>query len=322
MPHLTASQRYTISVLLKQNKSQKEIAEAIGKDKSVVCRELRRNCDKRGGNYIDWLAQRKYRERMKKKPKSIRFTGKMKEWVEKLLQQEDYSPEQIVGIARKYAIDCVSHERIYQHIWENKKQGGWLFKHLRNKGKRYRKRGSKKDNRGIIPNRVDIDQRPQLVNERCRFGDLEIDTIVGKNRKGSLVTINERSTGLVIIRKVEAKEAHLVTQATLKALIPNKDFIHTITADNGKEFSLHQQISRNLEIGFFFSKPYHSWQRGANENLNGLIRQYFPKKTNFADITEEKIRWVQERLNNRPRKRFNFLSPIELLNQQKVAFVT
>ena len=322
MTHITQSQRYTLSVLKEQGKSQKEIALTIKKDKSVISRELRRNCDQRSGKYEYDLAQRKYRKRVEQKPQHIYFTQEVKQYVEQKLQ-DDLSPEQIAGIAKKEGQLCVSHERIYQHIWANKKQGGKLYGHLRTQGKRYRKRGSKKDRRGIIPNRIDIVQRPAIVEEKKRFGDFEIDTVIGKNHKGALVTINDRQTGLVKIKKVACKEAEAVANAAIEVMLPYKDLLHTITADNGKEFALHEKISRELNINFYFAKPYHSWERGANENTNGLIRQYFPKKTDFAAITDEQVQWVENKLNNRPRKRLNFLTPNQIYNQtEKVAFTT
>ena len=322
MKHLTVEQRYLISILKEQGSSQKKIAKMIGKDKSVVSRELSRNCDQRSGKYNYELAQRKYRQRIEQKPQHIRFTPEVKEYVKKGIE-EDLSPEQIVGIATKEGKVCVSHECIYQHIWADKKQGGKLYEHLRTQGKRYRKRGSKKDRRGIIPNRVDIDQRPSVVEEKKRFGDWEIDTVIGKNHKGALVTMNDRKTGLVKIKKVVNKEAETVAKSAIEAMMPFKKLLHTITADNGKEFALHQKISEALKISFYFAKPYHSWERGANENTNGLIRQYFPKKTDFATITDEQVQWVEDKLNNRPRKRLDFLTPNQIYNQtEKVAFTT
>jgi len=325
MKHLTVQQRYAISLLLQQGKTQKEIAQIIGKHKSTVSREIARNQDKRSGKYNYELAERKYRQRIREKPKKIHFTQAVKDFVESQLK-EDLSPEQIVGVAKKEGIACVSHERIYQHVWEDKKKGGRLYMHLRTQGKRYRKRGQKKDQRGIIPNRVDIDKRPKIVEEKIRVGDFEVDTIIGKNHQGALVTINDRKTGLVKIRKVNSKNAEQVAQAVIDALTPYKPFLHTITSDNGKEFALHAKISQHLGVEFFFAKPYHSWQRGANENLNGLIRQYFPKKTDFSTITDHQVQMVEEKLNNRPRKRFNFESPLYmfnlLTNSSKVAFVT
>lgn len=299
---------------------QKDIAESIGKDKSVVSRELKRNCDNRNQAYKPELAQRKYARRLQDKPKHLRFTAEIQKRVEEMLSYK-LSPEQITGVSKKDGAACVSPERIYQYVWQDKKQKGTLYTHLRTQGKRYRKRGNCKDSRGIIKDRVPIEQRPAEVAEKQRFGDLEIDTIIGKNHQGAIVTINDRATGMLLMKKVERKEAVLVKQAAVDLLQDWMPHLHTITADNGKEFALHQQISEQLKIDFYFANPYHSWERGANENLNGLIRQYIPKKTDFNDLTDDYIHQVQHKLNNRPRKRFDFQSPLSIFNQ-KVAFMT
>ena len=257
---------------------QKLIAEALGKSESAISREIRRNCDQRSGAYRADLAARKSAQRKKEKPKAVRFNAAMRAEVERQLAQK-LSPEQIVGLALRKGRDMVSHERIYQHIWQNKKCGGHLHEHLRTRGKRYRKRGAAKDSRGIITGRVDIDQRPLIVERRKRFGDLEMDTIIGRKHKGAIVTINDRASGMLLMRKVPRKESALVAQAAIQALRPWKSLLHTATSDNGKEFADHQLIARKLQLDFFFAKPYHSWERGSNENLNGLIRQYIPKKT-------------------------------------------
>jgi IS30 family transposase len=325
MSHITESQRYAISIMQNHGYNQSEIAQLIGKDKSVISRELSRNCDKRNGIYRYELAQRKSEARQELKPRKIIFTGSIKAYVESKLEKK-YSPEQIVGEARKENLPCVSHERIYQYVWSDKKHGGVLHSHLRTEGKRYRKRGNKKDRRGIITDRVDIEQRPIIVEQRERAGDLEIDTIIGKNHKGAVVTINDRASGKLKMVKVESKDATLVAKATIQALADWKDQLKTITADNGKEFAMHKMISTGLNIDFYFAKPYHSWERGSNENLNGLIRQYIPKKSDFTNITNDQIKYIEEELNNRPRKRFNFETPNTIFNQlitnQKVAFVT
>ena len=321
MSHLTQEQRYTISEMKQKGYTQTAIAKVIGKNKSIVSRELRRNCDKRNGNYRSDLAQRKYEERQKQKPKKKVFTAEIKTHVDSKLRQK-YSPEQIAGQAKKEGIVCVSHERIYQYVWENKHQGGSLYKNLRTQGKRYRKRGSKKDKRGIIKDRIDIDQRPKEVELKERLGDLEIDTIIGENHKGAILTINDRAVGMVKIKKLAGKDAKKLSEATIEVLQEWMPFLKTITADNGKEFAEHQAISKALGIPFFFAHPYHSWERGANENLNGLIRQYIPKKTNFSTITDEYIQFIEDELNNRPRKRFNYESPNYMFNLKKVAFMT
>lgn len=320
MSHLTTAQRYTIAVMKNSGHSQKAIAAAIEKDKSVVSRELRRNCDARSGAYRWDLAERKCAARHKSKPKKQRFTEKIKQLVKTGLANK-LSPEQIVGLAKKEGKACVSHERIYQYIWADKKAGGNLYKDLRSQGKKYRKRGNAKDKRGKIQGRICISERPLIVDNRERFGDLEIDTIIGKNHKGAIVTINDRATGLLKMKKLEGKNAEILADKTIEILTPYKEVLHTITADNGKEFAAHQRIACQLNIDFYFAHPYHSWERGSNENLNGLIRQYIPKKSNFDDFSDEYIQWVEDELNKRPRKRLDFYSPDEIVNQ-KVAFVT
>lgn len=319
MGHLTREQRYTIEVMKKSGHGNQAIADSIGKDKSVISRELSRNKDQRDGSYRSDLAQRKYEARQKNKPKVVRFTASIKEEV-KLGLEKKLSPEQIVGRAKKEGKACVSHECIYRHIWADKKQGGNLYKHLRTKGKKYRKRGAAKDKRGKIIGRVAISERPAIVEERERFGDFEIDTIIGKDHKGAIVTINDRATGLLKMKKLDSKNAETLADEAIELLRPYQAQLHTITSDNGKEFAAHQKIAQQLNIQFYFAKPYHSWQRGSNENLNGLIRQYIPKKSNFDDFSDEYIQWVEDELNNRPRKRLNFDSPHEFLNR-KVAFV-
>ncbi|MBL0127799.1 MAG: IS30 family transposase [Flavobacteriales bacterium] len=314
MSHITDEQRCIIERMKEAGHQQQAIAQAIGKSQSALSRELRRNCDQRSGSYMADLAARKSAQRKKDKPKAVRFTADMRAHVEQLLQRK-HSPEQIVGIAQREGRDMVSHERIYQHVWQDKKRGGSLHEQLRTRGKRYRKRGAAKDSRGIIIGRVDIDQRPAVVEKRERFGDLEMDTIIGKGHQGAILTINDRASGMLLMHKVKRKEAALVAQAALRALRQWKPWLHTVTSDNGKEFAHHQRIAEELDLDFFFAKPYRSWERGSNENLNGLIRQYFPKKTDFRTITHQQIRAVQNELNSRPRKRFDYDSPNTIFEQ-------
>lgn len=325
MSHLTLEQRYTIERMIQHGYKQIEIAKCIGKDKSVVSRELKRNCDKRNGNYTSDLAQRKYQARNKTKPKKKRFSEVMREKIEVLIK-EDYSPEQVHGYLSKQDVDCVSPERIYQHIWEDKKKGGRLYTHLRCQAKRYRKRGASKDKRGKIPGRVGIEKRPKIVDKRSRFGDLEVDLVIGKNHHQALLTINDRASGMLKMRKVASKEAHVVSQAIVEELEDWTPYIKTITADNGKEFAGHKQVAEMLGIDYYFARPYHSWERGSNENLNGLIRQYFKKSSDFTKLTYSQVKAIEYKINSRPRKRFEYENPIfvmeKLLFNPKVAFVT
>ena len=325
MAHLTQEQRYTISCMLKQGYNKSEIARAITKDKSVVFNEIKRNSDNRSGIYDDDLANRKAAKRQKEKAKNIRFTRFIQDEIE-LLLRADYSPEQVVGTLKKQEKETVSVERIYQHIWEDKKNKGDLHTHLRRQGRKYRKRGSSKDTRGIIKNRISIDQRNKIVEKRSRFGDLEVDLIIGKNHNQAILTVNDRASGMLKMKKVASKEATVVTIAINEILEDWKPYLRTITADNGKEFAGHEQVAENLEIDYFFVHPYHSWERGSNENLNGLIRQYFTKGSDFTEITNKRVKEIETILNNRPRKRYNYENPIFVMNQllfnQKVALVS
>lgn len=324
MGQITIEQRYVIQSLLSIGLQQKEIAIQVGRDKSVISRELKRNAND-SGVYNAQMAHEKARKREMLKAKRNKFTDEVKAHVKKLLKK-DYSPEQIVGFSKKNGIECVSHETIYQFVWNDKKNKGALHLHLRNKGRKYRKRGAQKDSRGIIRNRVDISERPAIVDRKERFGDLEIDTVIGKNHKGALLTINDRATGLAWIRKLKGKDANALYLKAANALMPFRDKLHTITSDNGKEFACHELISLRLKVKMFFARPYHSWERGANENLNGLIRQYFPKGCDIEKVTPKQIKEVEDKLNNRPRKRLNFDTPLErfqqLTNINPVAFVT
>jgi len=326
MKHLTEKQRYTIEKLLAQDFTKSKIAEILGVHKSTISRELKRNADLRSKAYKSGLAQRKSEKRQVGKSRYRKFDQETQDRALALLKQ-DYSPEQITGYCKLNNEEMVSHESLYQFIWNDKRQGGMLYTHLRHKGRKYRKRGALKDKRGIIKNRVTIDQRPAVVDRKERFGDLESDTIIGKNHKGAIVTINDRATGMLKMKLIKAKEADLTQQAIEEKLEPWKAFqLKTMTNDNGREFANHASIAENLGIEVYFAHPYHSWERGANENLNGLIRQYIPKKTDFSTLTDEYISSVEHKLNNRPRKRLGYKSPIqkmeEILFENSVAFVT
>jgi IS30 family transposase len=302
---LTSKERYLINTLLKIGFNQTQIAKEVGVHKSTISRELKRNTGKRG--YRHKQAQRLANHRRKKPRQRI----KDKDWkkIERYLKK-DYSPEQVSHCVLKYFGIQVSHEWIYQHIWEDKRNGGKLYKHLRHK-KKYRKRSGNGDNRGKIPNKTSIEDRPEVVEARKRIGDWEADTIVGKGKKGAIVTLVDRKSRFLRMGLVERRTKEAVKNMIIELL---KGFpVHTITCDNGKEFAAHEEISRALEAKTFFAHPYASWERGTNENTNGLIRQYFPKGTNFTNISENDIRYVENRLNTRPRKCLGFIQPMVIL---------
>ena len=328
MKHLTAEQRYKIECYIGNGFTQKYIALKLKVSPSTICRELRRNADERNGQYRATLAISKCEKRHKTKAKHIRCTPEVTKHVFKYLDM-DYSPEQIVGFSKRHDIPCVSHETIYQMVLNDTKNGGDIFTHLRRRRKKRQKRGNKYKSRGIIPNRRDISERPNVVEEKKRVGDLEMDLVIGKDHQGAILTINDRATGMVKIELLEGKTAEEVAAAVLGTLKGWKSFLHTITTDNGREFAWHEKIAKKLNIDYFFARPYHSWERGANENFNGLLRQYFPKGSDFSLITKEELKKVEKKLNNRPRKRFGFLSPIEVFDlamrnaeEIDIAFIT
>lgn len=326
MTQLTLEERYGISTRRELGLSNREIGENLGRHRSTIWRELKRNADGRSGRYGADLAERKTRARHVDKNKHRAFTPQIKTYVTELLEK-DLSPEQINGLARRHGTPCVSVERIYQFVWKDKKDGGKLYRHLRTRGRKYRKRGAGKAGRGHIPNRTDIGQRPAVVDTKTRVGDLEMDLIIGKGQRGALLTINDRATGILRMGHVKGKEAKDIENRAIELLGDWAPLMHTMTTDNGKEFANHERIAEQLGIDFYFATPYHSWERGANENLNGLVRQYFPKGSNFENIDEKAVESAERILNNRPRKRYGYLSPNEVFakaidNNGIVAFMT
>ena len=302
---LTQGLRYQIEILKKAGKNQKDIAELVNVSGSTICRELQRNTGKRG--YRPKQAQRKAETRRKLAVKPLKMTLAVIDLIQAKLSI-NWSPEQISGWLKVEQNLFISHERIYQHIWADKLKGGFLYKTLRHSGKKRKQYGSK-DKRGQIRNRVSIDDRPMIVSEKTRLGDWEIDTVIGKNHQGALVTIVDRVSKLSLIKKVASKHADIVTEATITLLRPYLDKTLTITADNGKEFAGHEKIKAALDADIYFAHPYSSWERGLNENTNGLIRQYFTKGSSFENITDKDVDEVMEKLNHRPRKTLNYRTP-------------
>jgi IS30 family transposase len=316
--HLTYEDRCQIYALMKSGISQSEIAKQLGVNRSTIARELRRNKGKNECDYDYEQAEKQAVERRKKASSlPIKMKSKTLEIVKQKLCDEQWSPEQISGWMKINFKVSVSHEKIYQYVWEDKKRGGTLYKHLRHHGKKYNKRKGKNAGRGLIPNRVDIDQRPSIVEEKLRIGDWEIDTIIGKNHIGAIVSMVDRSSKYTKLVLVNNKNAETVTNAIQKALAPLSDVVHTLTADNGKEFAMHEKISAALEAKVYFAKPYHSWERGLNEHTNGLVRQYVPKKTRFDILSSEQVQQVEDLLNTRPRKALKFRTPLEAFKRAR-----
>jgi IS30 family transposase len=303
---LTQGQRYQIKAQLEIGCPQVEIAQALGVAKSTISRELRRNRGQR--SYRPKQAHEKAVERRKQKVRT-KISPETWQLIEEKLQL-DWSPEQISGWLNKNQLRSVSPEWIYQYIYADKRTGGTLYKHLRCQKKR-RKRYGQYDRRGQIPARKSIEERPEAVDLRERLGDWESDTIIGKGYQGALVTLTERKSRFTLVRKVAQKSAELVAQ-TIIDLLSWVQPLETITADNGKEFAAHQRISKELLIDFYFAHPYASWERGTNENTNGLIRQYLPKERDLTTVTSQEEIMIMDRINLRPRKCLDFRSPYEV----------
>jgi IS30 family transposase len=304
--------------MLQAGYSRKMICVAIGKDKSVISRELKRNMSKRG--YSPAQAQMYADERKERFRRPRKFTETVRRKVVGELVNNQWSPEQIVGRARRDDVPMVSHERIYQFIRQDKCKGGMLWKHCRHKLK-HRKRpvGGKKI---VIPDKIMIDSRPDVINDRRRFGDWEIDLIVGKENKGAILTAVERQTGFLMTKKLKrGKNAKSLAKELFYMFLPYKRHVKSITSDNGSEFYEHKEMAKMLNCAYFFAHPYSSWERGQNEHTNKLIRQYIPKHQSFANYDEAYLQNLTRKLNVRPRKKYSFVSPLELF-QRQVAFTT
>jgi IS30 family transposase len=301
---------------MKMGINQTQIAKFIGVDKSTISRELSRNRGQRGyrPKQADALAQRR------RKKVECRIQAETWALVEAKIRME-WSPEQISGWLLKHYDIQVSHEWIYQYILSDKQGGGDLYKHLRCQNKR-RKRYGHRDRRGNLPNRRSIEERSEIVEQRQRIGDWEADTIVGKGHHQGIVTLTERKSRLALLRKVDRRTAELVSDAMIELLRPVADRTHTITGDNGKEFADHERIARELGIDFFFAHPYAAWERGTNENMNGLVRQYIPKNRELNTVTNDELDMIMAKLNHRPRKCLDFMSPFDVFFNQSVALTS
>ena len=313
---LTQEQRYQIYALKKMGHNQTEIANCIGVNKSTIGRELKRNQGQRG-----YRPQQAHSLAMGRRRKG-RCRIRAETWglIEAKIRL-DWSPDQIADWLLKHPHIQVSHEWIYQYILSDKQAGGDLYKHLRCQKKR-RKRYGSRDRRGKLPNRRSIEERPKLVDQRQRLGDWEVDTLLGKGRRQAVLTLTERKSRFALLRKVDRRTAELVSNAVIDLLHPLADRSHTITADNGKEFAEHERIAQELGLDFFFAHPYAAWERGSNENMNGLVRQYIPKNRDLTSVTNDELEEIMIKLNHRPRKCLDFKSPFEVFFEHSVALTS
>lgn len=308
---LAREQRYQIYALMKAGQNQSQIALVVGCHKSTISRELRRNRGQKG--YRPYQADELAYDRQCEAYRS-RIAWETWQLVEQLLRQQ-WSPEQIAGRLKLEQRPSVSHECIYLYVYADKRRGGTLHRHLRSQ-KKQRKRYSGYIRRGQIPNRTSIDKRPAVVARKSRFGDWELDTIIGARHKGGILSAVERKSKLTRLRKLVTKAAVEMKDNSIALLAPLAARVHTITVDNGKEFCDHELIAAGLQARIYFAHPYASWERGLNENTNGLVRQYFPKKYPFASITAKDVQQVEDLLNERPRKTLGYRTPNEVFFKQ------
>ncbi|MGE0930845.1 IS30 family transposase [Peijinzhouia sedimentorum] len=328
---LSLAQRYQIESLSKAGLSQSEIASVIGVHRSTIWRELKRNTPKRGrtaSQYIGDHAQRKTDLRHSAKPKRILLTEKLKERIAGLMKHEKWSPELIAKRLSKEGEACVSHETIYKWIWMAKHSNhrdhvGYkmLYKDLRHTGRR-QKRSNLKDKRGVLTGRVGIEHRPDVVNQRSRIGDIEVDLMMGENHKSALLVMTDRSTLVTMIEKLDSKNAEEVYNKINSRLTGfSTSWIKTITFDNGKEFAQHHKIAQRLKVKTYFTRPYTSQDKGTVENRIGVIRRFFPKKTDLRKVSAQRIKEVEKLINYRPIRKFNYNNPIETLKNKTVALM-
>lgn len=312
--HLTYELRCQIYALLKRGCSQALIARDIGVHRSTICKEIKRNGGMKGYHYKQAHAKASAR-RSKANSGRTKLTLELIMFIERMLKERLWSPEQISGYMKKKYGVSVSHELIYQYIWKDKRNGGTLYKYLRRQGKQYKKRGYKNSGRGHISNRVGIEERPAVVDKKERIGDLEIDTVRGANHSGAILTMVDIMSKYTFLKLLSRATAKITGNAIIGKLESHQDQIHTLTPDNGKEFADHQRVTRQIGAKVYFARPYKSCDRPLNENTNGLLRQFFPKGTDFSKLTDEEVRHVEYLLNTRPRKALGYATPLEVFSE-------
>jgi transposase, IS30 family len=307
--HLSRDERYQIAALIAAGSTQAQIAQQLKRNKSTVSREIKRNGSAVFGCYRAHLACERAALRAPNSRNAKPVCPKRLAHALEAVRTEQYSPEQ------SSANSGMSHETLYRYIYADKAQGGDLWTHLRRKHRVRKNRARGHERRGRLPDIRPISQRPAHIQARARVGHIELDSVVCGDRKGAIVTMVERKTGYAVLALVQDRSAHTVSRAIVAALKPLGRLLKTLTYDNGKEFAHHAWVDEQLATTGYFADPYSSWQRGTNENYNGLLRQYFPKGRRIQTITEEELKLVQDKLNNRPRKRHGFKSPAQLFNK-------
>lgn len=311
---LTSEERYMLAALRRQGLNPSQIAGALGRHRSTICREVSRNSTRADGRYRAFTAQESSNGRRSRSRRNQRFTPADFAVVDKLLCRQ-WSPEQVAGHLARQGLLCISHETIYRHIWRDKREGGHLYTHLRGARKRRRKRYGSHDSRGRLAGKRPISERPASVETRLDAGHWEIDTVMGASSKDCIVSMVERKTGIVLIGKLENRTTASLNRRVIGMIKRHKGAFQTITSDNGTEFHDYERIEARTKALFYFARPYHWWERGSNENANGLIRQYLPKGASMAGLSQQQCNAIARKLNTRPRKRLGFRTPLECYNE-------
>ena len=311
---LTSGERYMLAALRRQGLNKSQIARSLGRHRSTVCREVRRNATRADGHYRAFTAQERTQGRRSRSRRNQRFSAADFALIDELLCRQ-WSPEQVAGYLRRTGQLAISHETIYRHVWRDKRQGGLLYTHLRGARKRRRKRYGAYDSRGRLAGKRMISERPPEVEARERAGHWEADTVMGTGSKDCVLTLVERKTGLVLIGKLSDRTAESLSRRAVSLMSRGGARFETVTADNGTEFHGYERIERRTGVRFYFARPYHSWERGSNENANGLIRQYLPKGMRMAGLRQHHCNAIARKLNTRPRKRLGFRTPLECFNE-------
>lgn len=310
--HISLEERHYIEKSRQNDLKVADIANHLDRHKSTIFREIKRNTGKRG--YRNKQANNFALERIKTKVKKIKLIPEITVQIDALIRQQ-WSPEQVAGYLKKEGIIDLHHETIYRHILRDKKAKGDLYLNLRHQNKTYRKRYGNSHTSHGIKDRIDISELPEQANKRQRVGDWEGDTIIGKNHKGAIVTLDERVSKLRLAIPTGSKKAEAVTNGITSLLTMIKSQVKTLTLDNGKEFSAHKKIAKILNCSVYFAQPYHSWERGQNENANGLLRQYFPKTMELIEVSKKAVFEAVDKLNSRPRKCLDFKTPYEVFEE-------
>jgi IS30 family transposase len=311
---LSPEERYMLAALRRQGLNQAEIARSMGRHRSTVCREVRRNSTSADGRYRASTAQERTNGRRSRSRRNRRLTAADFAIVDGLLCRQ-WSPEQAAGYLARSGQLSISHEAIYRHVWRDKRQGGAPYTHLRGARKRRRKRYGSRDSRGRLAGKRLISERPPEVGTRREVGHWEIDTVMGAGSRDRVVTPVERKTGLVLVGKLADRSAEGLSRRAISLIRRHGGRFATVTADNGTESHSYGRIEQRTGVTFYFARPYHPWERGSNENANGLLRQYLPKGASMAGLTQQRCNAIAGKLNTRPRKRLGFRTPLECFKE-------